>query len=82
MHINPGTERAILRLSDNIPSLISALEGLRQAFEATEPDLKLFASVMTAIEEGDDQPYTSERMRNYLKEVKKRERSMSADNKT
>jgi hypothetical protein len=37
---------------------------------------------VTAIEEGEDQPYTSERMKKYVEEVKKREQDMSNSDKT
>jgi len=81
MHINPGTERAILRLSDNMPGLISALQELREVFDKVEPYLKLFGEVMTAAEVDADSPYTSERMKKYYKGVIDRERKLSDDDK-
>ena len=40
MHINPGTERAIIRLSDNLPRLIDALTELSKLFRTAEPLMK------------------------------------------
>lgn len=40
--LSPGTERAIVRLSDNIPRLIDALKGLSEAFLKMEPVLQSY----------------------------------------
>lgn len=38
--LNPGTERAIIRLADNIGRLIEALDNLKQVFVKVQPLLE------------------------------------------